>query len=481
MNVKGFNMFKNSKKNFLFITLLATLVSCATNPDAKKNDSTTTAVEFWLTNPDESALFQRQNISQTTVVGGEVSVLEVDETKTFQSIDGFGCALTGGSAILINQMGSAEKAALLKELFAIDGNNIGISYLRISIGASDLSDHVFTYDDLPYGQIDTAMTQFSLEPEQKDLIPVLKQILAINPVIKILGSPWTAPVWMKTINSSIGGSLKQKYYAAYAKYFVKYIQGMKAAGIPIDAITIQNEPLYGGNNPSMIMTATEQANFIKNNLGPQFKANNIETKIIIYDHNADNTDYPITVMNDPDAKKFVAGSAFHLYGGTIDDLAKVKAAHPDKELYFTEMWVGAPGGLQKDLDWHVKNLIIGGMRNWCRNEIEWNLASDPNQNPHTDGGCTQCLGAITIDGNTVTRNPSYYIMAHAAKFVRPGSVRIGSTSSTTLPNVAFRTPDGKKVMIVLNDSGTLQICKIASGNNPLTLTLKAGAVATFVW
>ena len=480
MSSKGLIMIKNSKKNLAFLLILAAFVSCATNPDAKKTDSTTTTVEFWLTNPDRSALFQSQTTSQTTVVG-DLPILEVDETKTFQSIDGFGCALTGGSAILINQMGIAEKDALLKELFATDGNNIGMSYLRISIGASDLSDRVFTYDDLPYGQIDTAMTQFSLEPERKDLIPVLKQILAINPNIKILGSPWTAPVWMKTKNSSIGGSLKSQYYAAYSKYFVKYIQGMKAEGITIDAITIQNEPLYGGNNPSMIMTATEQTDFIKNNLGPEFQANNIETKIIIYDHNADRTDYPITVMNDPEAKKYIAGSAFHLYGGTINDLAKVKAAHPDKELYFTEMWVGAPGNLQNDLNWHVKNLIIGGMRNWCRNEVEWNLASDPNQNPHTDGGCTQCLGAVTLDGNAVTRNPAYYIIAHASKFVRPGSVRIGSTYSTTLPNVAFKTPDGKKVMIVLNDSGTLQIFKLSAGNNPLTVTLKAGAVATFVW
>jgi len=470
----------NSKLNLLFLFALAAFVSCATNPEAQKTDSTTT-VEFWLTNPDKSALFQRQSSSQTTVAGATIPALEVVESQTFQSIDGFGFALTGGSATLINNMNGAEKESLLKELFATDGNKIGASYLRVSIGASDLSNRVFTYDDLPYGQADTAMAQFSLATEQTDLLPVLKQILAINPAIKILGSPWTAPVWMKTINSSIGGSLKPQYYAAYAKYFVKYIQGMKDAGIPIDAITIQNEPLYGGNNPSMIMTALEQASFIKNYLGPQFKANSIETKIITYDHNADRTDYPITVMNDPEAKKYVAGSAFHLYGGTLADLAKVKTAHPDKEIYFTEMWVGAPGNLANDLKWHIKNLIIGGTRNWCRNVIEWNLASDPEQNPHTDGGCTQCLGALTIDGNLVTRNPAYYIIAHAAKFVRPGSVRIGSTYSTILPNVAFKTPDGKKVMIVLNDSESLQVFKLITGNTTKTYTLNAGAVATFVW
>ncbi|MCK9426480.1 MAG: hypothetical protein M0Q21_10615 [Ignavibacteriaceae bacterium] len=474
-------MIRNSKKYLPYLFIFTALVSCASDPESQKSDKTAATIEFWLTNPDRSALFQKQNASQPTIIGGSVPVLEVFETQTFQSIDGFGFALTGGSAILINQMDAAAKEALLKELFAVDGNNIGVSYLRISIGASDLSDRVFTYNDLPYGQTDTTMTQFSLEPERKDLIPILKQILAINPDIKILGSPWTAPVWMKTINSSIGGSLKPQYYSAYSKYFVKYIQEMKAEGIHIDAITIQNEPLYGGNNPSMIMPAAEQASFIKNHLGPVFKTNNIETKIIIYDHNADRTDYPITVLNDPEAKKYISGSAFHLYGGGIDDLLKVKTAHPDKDIYFTEQWIGAPGNFPSDLNWHVKTLIIGGMRNWCRNVIEWNLASDPNQNPHTEGGCTQCLGAITISGSLVSRNPAYYIIAHAAKFVRPGSKRIASTISTTLPNVAFKTSDGKKVLIVLNDSKSTQIFKINTGNEPTTYSLLGGAVGTFVW
>jgi len=474
-------MIKNSKKYLLSLIILTTFISCATNPEAQKTDTTTSSVQFWLTNPDKSSLFQQQSATQSNVIGGSVTTLETFDSQVFQSVDGFGCALTGGSATLLNQMDAAAKDKLLKELFATDGSNIGISYLRVSIGASDLSDHVFTYDDLPYGQTDTAMAQFSLDQEQKDLIPILKQILLINPDIKILGSPWTAPVWMKSQNSSIGGSLKAQYYGAYAKYFVKYVQEMKVNGIRIDAITIQNEPLYGGNNPSMLMSAAEQTVFIKNYLGPVFTSNNITTKIIIYDHNADRTDYPITVMNDPEAKKYINGSAFHLYGGTIDDLAKVQAAHPDKAIYFTEMWVGAPGNFLNDLDWHVKNLIIGGMRNWCRNVIEWNLASDPAQNPHTPGGCTQCLGAITIDGNSITRNPAYYILAHAAKFVRPGSARIASTVSTILPNVAFRTQDGKRVMIVLNGSEGTQNFKLVAGSETLTYSLRAGAVGTFVW
>jgi glucosylceramidase len=467
----------------LCIVIIMIMVSC--NPDstndANKN-SNSLKIEFWLTNADKSVLFQKQDTNQTiSGVSTSTPVIEVDETETRQTMDGFGFALTGGSAMLINRIGITEQDALLKELFATDDGNIGISYLRISIGASDLSDRVFSYDDLPAGQTDTAMIHFTLDPDRSDVIPILKKILMINPAIKILGSPWSAPVWMKTNNSSIGGSLKPQYYAAYAKYFVKYIRGMKKEGIPIDAITIQNEPLYGGNNPSMLMSALEQASFIKNYLGPAFTAANITTKIIVYDHNADRTDYPITVLNDTAARKYVDGSAFHLYGGTIEDVSMVHEAHPDKRLYFTEQWIGSPGNFPDDLRWHIKNLIIGAPRNWCRTVLEWNLAADQNQNPHTDGGCTECLGAVTIIGNTVVRNPAYYIVAHASKFVRPGSVRISSTIPAALPNVAFKTPDDKKVLIVLNDGNGPRVFKIHSGGKEAVTYLEAGAVGTYIW
>jgi glucosylceramidase len=467
----------------LLIVSITSMLSCNTEPDSDANvNPDALQIEFWLTNPDKSALFQKQNITQTiSGVSESTPVIEVDETQTYQTMDGFGFALTGGSAILINRMSAAKQDSLLQELFAADGSKIGISYLRVSIGASDLSDHVFSYDDLPPGQTDTAMAFFNLDPDRADVIPVLKKILMINPAIKILGSPWSAPVWMKTNNSSIGGSLRQQYYAAYAKYFVKYIQGMSEEGIPIDAITIQNEPLYGGNNPSMLMSAAEQALFIKNYLGPAFTEANITTKIIVYDHNADRTDYPITILNDPAARQYVDGSAFHLYGGTIEDLSAVHNAHPDKNLYFTEQWIGAPGNFPQDLGWHIKNLVIGAPRNWCRVVLEWNLAADQNQDPHTDGGCTQCLGAVTIEGDAVVRNPAYYIVAHVSKFVRPGSVRIRSTIPGALPNVAFKTMDGKKVLIVLNDSNTLQAFKIRFSGMEAVSYLQAGAVGTYIW
>ncbi|MCC6412670.1 MAG: glucosylceramidase [Saprospiraceae bacterium] len=463
------------KSNHLLIFLLPLIAACTTTPVAQNLNM----VQVWTTQPDQKKLLFADTLIWADGKKDTFPTLLVDTSQTFQSIDGFGFTLTGGSATLIHQMGATERNALLNELFGRNG--IGISYVRVSIGASDLSAEVFSYNDLPAGQTDTNLLQFNLSKDTVDLIPVLKEILSIHPNIKIMGSPWSAPLWMKTNGNSVGGELKPEFYSVYAQYFVKYIEAMKAQGITIDAVTPQNEPQHGGNNPSMVMSAVQQADFIKNHLGPAFQSAGLNTKIIVWDHNCDNPDFPITILNDPAAKVFVDGSAFHLYNGDISALSTVHDAHPDKNLYFTEQWTGSTGTFDGDLQWHVKNVIIGSMRNWSRVALEWNLANDPTFGPHTPGGCTQCKGALTLDGNSVTRNVSYYTVAHASKFVPAGSVRLGSTIKTALPNVAFRTPDDKKVLIVLNDSNQSQSFNINDGNRWIATTLTAGAVATYVW
>lgn len=443
------------------------------------------SVDVWLTDPSAAILFVKQPPLRPGAVGtrsGQGPTIKVDAAQSFQSMVGWGWALTGGSAQALLKMSAPARAAILKELFGQAGNEIGGSYLRVSIGASDLNDHVFSYDDMPAGQTDTNLTHFDLGPDKTEVIPVLKEILKINPAIKILGSPWSPPKWMKTNEDSRGGSLKPEYYEVYARYFVRYIKAMQQAGIRIDAITVQNEPLHPGNEPSMLMPATEQGAFVKTALGPAFRKAGLTTKIIIYDHNADKPEYPISILDDADARQYVDGSAFHLYGGKIEALSKVHEAYPKKNLYFTEQWVGAPGDFKKDIPDHVRDLIIGAARNWSRNVVEWNLASDPFYKPHTDrGGCDRCLGALTLDGDKVTRNPAYYIIAHAAKFVRPGSVRIGSNLATNLPNVAFRTPAGKMVLIVLNDGETQQPFAIEYKGKTVKAMLNGGAVGTYVW
>jgi len=441
-----------------------------------------TDVIFWLTNADKTILFQQQKNTALNFasIPNDYPIIDVDTTQTYQTMDGFGFALTGVSASLINSLPETTKDALLKELFLTDSTNIGISYLRISIGASDLSLAPFTYDEILAGQTDTTLQNFSINQEQTDLIPILQKIIALVPSIKIIATPWTAPTWMKTNGSFVGGSLKQEYYSVYAHYFVKYIQAMQAAGINITAVTPQNEPLNAYNNPAMLMQSNDEDVFVKNYLGPQFQANHINTKIIIYDHNLDHPEYATAILSDPAAYPYIDGSAFHLYAGNINTMSSVHSMFPNKNLYFTEQATFSNGSFHQDLDWHVQNLIIGATRNWSKNVLEWNLASDPNQALHTNGGCSTCLGALTI-GTSVTRNISYYIIAHAAKFVRPGSVRIASSLVDNLPNVAFKTPDGKKVLIVLNTGLSATRFNIRFNGKIVSPTLMAGAVGTFIW
>ncbi|MFZ0517640.1 MAG: glycoside hydrolase family 30 beta sandwich domain-containing protein [Acidobacteriaceae bacterium] len=438
----------------------------------------------WLTTPDKASLLAQQPKGlEFSHPKKDVPTIAVDDAKKYQTIDGFGFALTGGSAQLLMQMSAPARASLLKQLFSTDGDGIGVSYLRVSIGSSDMNAKVYSYDDVPAGESDPTLAKFSLAPDEVAVIPALKEILAINPKIKILGSPWSAPAWMKTNDKSKGGTLNPEDYKAYAKYFVKYVEGMKAAGIPIDAITVQNEPLNPKNTPSMVMFAKQEDNFIKDALGPAFKKAHLRTKILVYDHNPDVTSYALSILKDPDASKYVDGSAWHLYGGEISALTEVHDAFPNKNIYFTEQSIG-DGHHQTNIDIAepVSDVVIGATRNWSRNALLWNLAADPENGPHTnDGGCTSCAGAITLDGDNASLNVAYYVIAQASKFVPAGSVRVDSNDVEQLANVAFRTPDGKMVLIVSNTGNFPTTFNVSYHGKAMTATLPEGDVATYVW
>lgn len=438
-------------------------------------------IEFWLTDPKANLLFQKQNEAQETS-DTELKVI-IDAETSFQHMDGFGFTLSQGSAKHLLAMSEPARAALLQELFGNGEKDIRISYLRLAVAASDLNEFPFSYNDLEDSlATDPLLENFSLSHDTLDVIPVLKQIVEINPDIKLMASPWSPPKWMKDNKDTRGGSLLEEFEAVYAQYLVKYIQEMGKLGFRIDALTIQNEPLHPGNNPSLLMLPEQQARFIGKHLGPAFQAAGITTKILVYDHNADRPDYPISVLNDSLANPFVDGSAFHLYGGQIEALSEVHQAHPDKNIYFTEQWIGAPGNLEGDMPWHIKNLIIGASRNWAKTVLEWNLSSNPELTPHTDrGGCDRCLGAVTLAGDSVTRNPAYYVIAHASKLVEPGSVRIDSNLFEGLHNVAFLRPDGKKVLIALNDSQKPISFQIVDKEKVFYAELNPGATGTWMW
>lgn len=405
--------------------------------------------------------------------------IHVDDSITYQTMEGFGFSLTGGSALLISRLPKGVKQDLLTELFTADG--IGISFLRLSIGASDLSEHSFSYDDLPAGESDFGLDRFDLLAGDREVVPLLQEILALNPAIKVIATPWSAPRWMKTNQAWVGGQLKSECYAVYAQYFVKYLLAMRDQGIAVHAITPQNEPQNYKNDPSMVMAAEEQVDFIKSYLGPALAANGLgDVAIFCWDHNCDAKEYPLAVFADLGALQYLSGSAWHLYGGEIEVLSEIKEAYPDQRLYFTEQWVGSDGHFGGDLLWHIRNVLIGATRNWCSVVLEWNLASDPNCCPHTAGGEARCVGALTVDGDKVIRNIAYYIIAHAAKWVKPEAVRI-HTNLDALPNVAFLTPEGHIVLIVLNAGDEAQTFSIGWQGKSAIATMHASSVATFVW
>jgi len=409
------------------------------------------------------------------------TTIQVDSKLRFQTMEGFGYALTGGSAQLIDQLAPAQQKAILKEIFGKGPKDLGVSYIRISMGASDLDAHVFSYNDLPKGATDSALTNFSLSEDTLHLIPILKKALAIQPGLKIMASPWSPPVWMKSNNGSMGGSLLKKYYASYAQYFLKYIKAMKAKGISISSITMQNEPEHGGNNPSLLMNSEEQKEFLRDYLGPIFKKEKIKSEIVLFDHNADHPNYPINILDDAKAKSYAAATAFHLYLGKEDALSEVHQKHPDKKIYFTEQWTGAKGSFDGDLIWHLEHIVIGTIQNWSSLVLEWNLAANAKFEPHTPMGCTECKGAFTIQDQAINRNVSYYIIGQISKYIQPGAIRIqSSVNNESIKTVAFALPNGKKGLLVLNTSVEKEI-NLKEGLHQYHFTMPAQSASTIIW
>jgi len=438
-------------------------------------------IEGWVTRDATALLQPMQPVAfSRSAPRDALPTIEVDDGRTFQPIEGFGFSLTGGSAYVLARLAAAERADLLQELFGPTEASVGLSCLRLSIGASDLGRRDFSYWSLRRGTADPDLARFNLAGGDREVVPMLKEILAVNPAVKIIAAPWTAPPWMKTNGRYVGGSLKPEYYSAYARYFVKYVEAMREHGIHVSAVTPQNEPQNPRNEPSMMMSAPEQAAFIKGHLGPELRKAAPDTDILCWDHNCDGIDFPLDVLGDPEARAYTAGVAWHLYNGTPDAMSLVHDRYPDKKVYFTEQWVYAREEFMGALRWHTRNVVVGSLRNWSRTAMEWNLASDPEYGLHSRLGAVGAMGGVTI-GTTIQRNPGYYLMAHSAKFIRPGSLRVHSSEVDRLPNVTCLTPDSRMVMVVLNDADGPRRFRIRHRGAHATLELGTGDVATLRW
>lgn len=409
----------------------------------------------------------------------------VDDTTKYQEIDGFGASLSESSAYLLKRkLTDAQRADALRMLFDRQ-KGIGLSMLRQPMGASDFALSSYSYDEMPEGETDPELKHFSIDHDRADILPVLKEILAINPKIKVIGSPWSAPGWMKTSGSMIQGSLLPSAYDPYARYFVKYVQAYEKEGIPIFAVTMQNEPLHVPHDyPGLGMMAREQTTFLRDHLGPAFQKAGISSKILIFDHNWDLIDYPIAVLNDSNAARFAGGIATHCYGGSSTAQNELHQRFPAKEIWMTEC-SGGDWQKGKILQQQVQ-LVINVTRHWARSVILWNLALDQNHEPYL-GGCTTCRGEIVVDESTspaqVKTTVDYTGLGHASKFVQPGARRIESNTfgQGSLEDVAFQNPDGSIVLLVLNSSDGAVQFNIGWRGQFAQYKLAGGEVATFVW
>lgn len=446
------------------------------------------SVEVTLTLPDRSKLLHRETdlAFQAGESDAEVSrVIAVDSGVTYQQMEGFGAAMTDSSAWNLTRVLSSRRAEqVMRDLFTREGDGIGISYVRIPIGASDFSLRDISYADLPPGATDPTLEHFSINYDEAYIIPALQWARRLNPQLRFMGSPWSAPGWMKQSGDFHGGNLLPEYYPAFAEYLTRWIQAYEAHGIRIDSLTPQNEPLHQtGNYPTMGMTAAEQAAFVRDHLGPALDAANLYTRLIIFDHNWDLVDFPLEVLSDPAAAAYVDGVAFHCYGGSVAAQSRVHEAHPNIGIWFTECSGGdwAPS-FGDNLSWNIRNLVIGNFRHWGNSVMLWNLALDQDAGPQ-NGGCGDCRGVVTVDQATgeVTYNEEYYVIGHVSRFVDPGARRIDSTEFRmgVAENVAFLNPDGS--IVLLAHSVMTTPIRVTWQGQSFEYTIPAGAVVTFKW
>lgn len=476
----------------LFLLILTLCISASCEKTGSDDNIT-----IYVTTNNGSQNLDKQTIEFSNNSNMSSTTIMLDPTTRYQTMDGFGAAITGSTAFNLLQMTQENRIKFLKDTFS-PTEGLGHSYVRISIGCSDFSLSEYSLCDTP------GIENFGLTSEETDyVIPVLKEILEINPELKIMGSPWTPPQWMKVNNltdlqpffSWTSGQLNPAYYSDYATYFVKWIKAMNQNGINIYSVTPQNEPLNRGNSASLYMGWEEQYEFLQNHLVPQFKEASLNTKIYLFDHNynydniADQKGYPMNIYDAGIDSEMVAGAAYHNYGGDKSELLKVQSRYPERELVFTETSIGTWNdghNLEKRLIDDMREVALGTVNNGCKAVIVWNLMLDSERGPNREGGCQTCYGAVDIDisdYSTITRNSHYYIISHLSSVVKPGAVRIG-TSGLSDPGIihsAFENSDGTYAVVLLNSAPDSKSITLDDGNKHLTYEVPAGSVASYQW
>lgn len=442
------------------------------------------SAEMWLTTADETKKLAPQPLQLATGPASGDGAIVIDTSRHFQKMHGFGAAITDASAEVLSALPSPKRRAIMAELFGRRNGGLGLSFTRLTLGASDFSSTHYSYDDTPGNTPDPKLSYFSIAPAKEHVLPRVREALAINPKLLVMISPWSAPAWMKTTRSLIKGQLVSQYYPAFANYLANTVEAFGREGVPVSMITIQNEPNFEPEDyPGMRVNSPDRAVIIGRYVGPTFRSRKLKAQILDYDHNWDNPEMPLQVLDDPVARKFVSGVAWHCYEGDVPAQSPVHDAHPDKDAWETECSGGEwSPKFAEVLSWMTDKLIIGASNNWSRGSLLWNLALDPAHGPHK-GGCSDCRGVVTVDPatGTITRNVEYYVLGHASRFVFPGAYRVATKSRGSDVNAtAFLNPDGSRVAILHRTSGDGPIT-IALDGVSYAVAIPAGSVATLRW
>lgn len=480
--------------HLLTIPLLASFLgACGTSERIIPAAQMLPPVQAWVTTGDQSRRLERETTPLAfRPVGSappETVLITLDSSQRYQRMAGFGASITDATAWLMrHRMSDDQRTALLRELFSREGAGVGFDLTRLTIGASDFSLTHYTFNDRPPGQADPTLTHFSIDAHRIDVLPVVKQALTVNPRLLVMASPWSAPAWMKSNDNLIQGRLRPDMHDAFARYLVRYVEAVRDEGVPIFALTVQNEPQFEpGDYPGMRIDAEARADLIGKHLGPLLARRKLRTQIIEWDHNWDAPQEPLAVLADPVARTYVSGVGWHCYVSDtlLPNQTVVRDAHPDKEVWLTE----CSGGEWKPhwgdaLTSTARNLVIRSPRHWARGILMWNLALDEKHGPRL-GGCKDCRGLVTIDSRTgaVTRTPEYYAFAHASKFVRPGAWRVASSDARDgVDNVAFENEDdGSIVLVVSNSAQEARPIVVRHKGREFGHQLAPQSVATFVW
>lgn len=468
------------------LSALSPLTAQSTDPEGALPPPSPGTVQVWLTTSDASKKLARQpDLTWSTLAAAGANVT-IDDSVGFQQVDGFGATILDSS---LWDADPAVREELMRLLFS-RSSGIGLGMIRIPMGLSGLTGPHRTYNDLPSGQTDPTLSQFSIAGDQLWKLPMMQQAKSLNPELTLMGTPWSAPAWMKTSGSLGYGSLKPEYHATYAQYFVKWLDAWRSNGMGISAVTLQNEPHHEPYSyQGMRMEPAEQA-ALGLQLGPAFKQAGHSTRILCWDHNCDEMSYPITVMDDPAARNWIHGAAFHAYGGITSDIYQFTDAHPDKDVYFTEQTGSYPSrGFGGSLAWHLRHIFLVPSLNGARSNLVWQLSRRMDDTLNGDRPFVR----VAPDGKSYELHGEYYETGHFSKFIRKGARRIATNNprdaATRVFNgpllyAAYQNPDGSKSLVVLNDSSSTQsftLEDLGTSGRRAPYSMPAGAVATFHW